>query len=192
MLQVLNIYCWVDWISTKFIKINEAIIVLIKESKSLLQSPKKYDYLIFIEIFKYLRFIIDIWHNFLHQFEELQISWNFHYLFRWWDGKLCNSSRNCCKGNASRLFKIKLEGEPCKKHHYTIDYCFPTSLKSIVPLWSLSQSFILASRFSLEKLTPRLSITFRMSLISICRHNFTTAPMLSKFLPAHHDYYQKS
>ena len=88
MLQVLNIYCWVEWISTKFIKINEAIIVLIKESKSLLQSPKKYDYLIFIEIFKYLRFIIDIWHNFLHQFEELQISWNFHYLFRWWGWKI--------------------------------------------------------------------------------------------------------
>ena len=88
MLQVLNIYCWVDWISTKFIKINEAIIVLIKESKSLLQSPKKYDYLIFIEIFMYLRFIIDIWHNFLHQFEELQISWNFHYLFRWWGWKI--------------------------------------------------------------------------------------------------------
>ena len=77
-----------DWISTEFIKINEAIVVLIKESKSLLQSPKKYDYLIFIEIFMYLRFIIDIWHNFLHQFEELQISWNFHYLFRWWGWKI--------------------------------------------------------------------------------------------------------
>ena len=65
----------------------------------------------------YLRFIIYIGHNFLHQFEELQILCSIIFLKMMRMEKLYNSSRYCCKGNDADYLKSNWKGSH-KEHHY--------------------------------------------------------------------------